>query len=89
MAIDITPVRLRSARRCEGLIARHPLSTYFGIVLSSVWGVLLPVVLARDGLGLRPFTVSDVTFVLLFIRGTILGPTAGVFPLGERRSISC
>lgn len=60
-------------------IGQHPLAAYFTIAFAAVWLALLAPVLARNGLGVLPFTVPDVAFVLLFIGGTLLGPTAGAF----------
>jgi hypothetical protein len=34
-------------------------------------------VLAQNGLGVLPFMVSDIAFVLLFILATFAGPTMG------------
>ena len=61
------------------LLARRPLLSYFVIAFAGVWIPLLVPVLARNGLGLLPFTVSDIAFVLLFIPGTLCGPTLGAF----------
>jgi membrane protease YdiL (CAAX protease family) len=49
------------------------------IAFGTVWILLLPVVLARNGIGWLPFTVPDVAFALIFISATIAGPTGGAF----------
>lgn len=67
------------ARQLHNLLARRPLLAYFTIAFGAVWLALLPFVLARNGLGLLPFTLSDVAFVVAFIGGTLLGPTLGAF----------
>ncbi len=63
----------------QRLLARRPLLAYFLIAFAATWIPLLPVVLARNGVGILPFTVSDVAFIVLFIGGTIAGPTLGAF----------
>jgi uncharacterized protein len=79
MATIATSLPSTRARSLKRLIAHHPLAAYFTIAFAAVWLALLPAVLARNGLGLLPFTVPDAAFVVLFIGGTLLGPTAGAF----------
>jgi uncharacterized protein len=62
-----------------GFIATRPLLAYFLIAFAPVWLALLPFVLAQNGLGLVPVTLPDAAFVVLFIGGTLLGPTGGAF----------
>jgi membrane protease YdiL (CAAX protease family) len=76
MSVAITTARPTSHSSLRRLLADHPLISYFALAFAAVWIPLLPVVLASNGVGLLPFTVSDVAFVLLFIGGTLLGPTA-------------
>jgi hypothetical protein len=76
IARSVRPAGTWSLKR---VIRQHPPAAYFTIAFAAVWLALLPPVLARNGLGLLPFTVPDVAFVVLFIGGTLLGPTAGAF----------
>lgn len=73
-----------AAPRATGLslrqrLAARPLAAYFILAFASVWLALLPAVLARNGLGILPFTVPDLAFIVLFIGGTLLGPTGAAF----------
>jgi len=76
---SLTVSRRPARRSIADLLARRPLLAYVTIAFTSVWLALLPFVLARNGLGLLPYTLSDIAFVVLFIGGTLLGPTAGAF----------
>jgi membrane protease YdiL (CAAX protease family) len=60
-------------------MARRPLLAFFLIAFVPLWLALLPFVLARNGLGLLPYTISDTAFIVLFIGSTLLGPTGGAF----------
>ena len=59
------------------LLASHPLLAYFGIAFAGTWSMLLVPVLAQNGLGVLPFLVPDIAVLLLFITGTLAGPTLG------------
>ena len=58
------------------LLARHPLTAYFTLAFAGSWLALLPVALAQGeyALGLLPYTVPEVAFVLLFVLATVSGP---------------
>ena len=49
-----TPAQPASAR--QGLLARHPLVSYFLIAFAFTWALLFSVLLSKDGLGLLPPT---------------------------------
>src|SRR5260370_13753990 len=61
------------------LIRHHPLIAYFVIAFAGPWLFNLPAMLARNGLGLLPFTIPFLAFVGLFILGNFAGPTLGAF----------
>ena len=42
----------------QGLLARHPLVSYFLIAFAFTWALLFSVLLSKDGLGLLPYGVS-------------------------------
>ena len=79
MAAVHTASHVNTSGSLRSLIARRPLLSYFAIAFGSVWLAMLPFVVGRNGLGLLPFTLPDIAFIVLFIGGTLLGPTAGAF----------
>ena len=58
------------------LISGHPLVAYFVIAFAGTWAFLLPFALSRNvnGLGLLPFTLPDIAFLIAFVLGTLAGP---------------
>jgi membrane protease YdiL (CAAX protease family) len=79
MTAEHTISALSTNRALRGAIARRPVLFYFAIAFGMVWLLLLPFVLGQGGLGLLPFTMPDVAFIVAFIGGTLLGPTGGAF----------
>jgi membrane protease YdiL (CAAX protease family) len=77
MTTMITTRTPASTSSLKTLLARHPLRSYFTIAYMGAWIPLAVPVLAQNGLGVLPFTVSDIAFVLLFILATFAGPTMG------------
>src|SRR5215470_353734 len=65
------------------LIRRHPLIAFFVIVFAGEWIVTLPLVLARNGLDLLPYTIPDVgpypVSYYFATLGAIAGPTLAAF----------
>ncbi len=57
----------------QGFI-RHPLVAYFVLAFAGFWGVQLPMLLSQDGLGLLPYTVPMLPFMLLFVVSVWAGP---------------
>ncbi len=51
-----TPAHPASAR--QGLLARHPLVSFFLIAFAFTWALLFSVLLSKDGLGVLPYGVS-------------------------------
>jgi len=72
-----TTARAAAPAPIKRLLAQHPLLAYFGIAFAGTWSMLLVPVLAQNGLGVLPFLVPDIAVLLLFITGTLAGPTLG------------
>ena len=70
------PSRPASAR--QGLLARHPLVSYFLIAFAFTWTLLFSVLLSRDGLGLLPYSVSP-AMARLIVPAALLGPSVAAF----------
>jgi membrane protease YdiL (CAAX protease family) len=75
----ITTTSPETASPLKRLIRHHPLIAYFVIAFAGPWLFNLPAMLARNGLGLLPFTVPFLAFVGLFLLGNFAGPTLGAF----------
>ena len=58
------------------LIRGHPLVSYFVIAFAGTWAFLLPFALSRNvnGLGILPFTIPDIAFILAFVLCSAAGP---------------
>ena len=69
------PAQSTAGSGLRSIIARHPLAAYFVLAFIGAWIPLLPPVLAGNGLGLLPFLVSDIAFLVLFVLATFAGPT--------------
>jgi membrane protease YdiL (CAAX protease family) len=67
------PATSSSLRR---LISDHPLVAYFVIAFAGTWAFLLPFALSRsvNGLGLLPFTLPDIAFLIAFLFAAPAGP---------------
>lgn len=66
------PTRPASARR--GLLARHPLVSYFLIAFAFTWTLLFSVLLSKDGLGLLPYGLSPAVASSI-APASLLGPS--------------
>jgi len=60
-------------------IRRHPILAYFFFTFAGTWLLDLPMVLGKDGLGLFPYNVPMILYVILFILGSFSGPTVAAF----------
>ena len=69
------------ARR--GVLARHPLVSFFLIAFAGAWVVELPVVLSRTGTGVLPYTLPTIVVVLLIAAATFTGPTVAAFVMAR------
>ena len=58
---------------------KHPLVAYFSIAFAGTWLLDLPMVLGKDGLGLFPYSVPMLLYIVLFILGSFTGPTLAAF----------
>jgi membrane protease YdiL (CAAX protease family) len=65
------------------LILRHPLAAFFVITFAGSWIAMLPLVLARNGLGLLPYSLPEIGLVPLgewfAIPASLFGPTLASF----------
>ena len=57
------------------LIVSHPLVAYFIIAFAGTWLLLVPILLSKNGVGLLPFTFSEIGLVLVGLLPTLCGPT--------------
>jgi membrane protease YdiL (CAAX protease family) len=79
MTIDDASGRSASPQEA-GLLARHPLISFFVMAFAFSWIVWSPWVLSEDGAGLLPFQLPDWTInFLLLPAGILLGPTLSGF----------
>lgn len=63
----------------HGLLARHPLTSFFVMAYAFSWLVELPVVLSETGTGLLPYTLPPLVIALSIAGATFLGPTVSAF----------
>ncbi|HZR39096.1 MAG TPA: CPBP family intramembrane glutamic endopeptidase [Ktedonobacteraceae bacterium] len=60
-------------------IQHHPIIAYFLLAFAGTWGVQVPILLGKNGLGLLGYTLPFPVFALLFIASTYAGPTMAGF----------
>jgi len=77
MSVGNASARPASAQR--GLLARHPLISFFVMAYAFSWIAWSPWVLSEEGVGLLPFELSGATSGLLSAAAILLGPTLSVF----------
>jgi len=58
---------------------QHPLVAFFSIAFAGTWLLELPMVLGKDGLGLLPYSVPMILFIILYILGVFSGPTLAAY----------
>jgi membrane protease YdiL (CAAX protease family) len=61
----------------RSLISDHPLVAYFVIAFAGTWLFALPLLLSKNGVGLLPFTFSEIGLILVGALPTLCGPTLG------------
>jgi membrane protease YdiL (CAAX protease family) len=66
-----------------GVLARHPLVSFFVIAYAGAWLLELPVVLSRTGTGLLPYTLPPVVVLVLIAAATYTGPTLSAFVMAR------
>ena len=77
MSVGNASARAASAQR--GLLARHPLISFFVMAYAFSWIAWSPWVLSEEGVGLLPFELSGATSGLLSAAAILLGPTLSAF----------
>jgi membrane protease YdiL (CAAX protease family) len=77
MSVDNASVQPASPQR--GLLARHPLISFFIMAYAFSWIAWSPWVLSEDGAGLLPYELSGATTGLLNAAAILLGPTLSAF----------
>jgi len=58
---------------------QHPIAAYFTLAFAGTWALDMPMVLGTNGLGIFPYEVPMILFVILFILGVYAGPTLSAF----------
>src|SRR5919199_990316 len=82
MSVGNTSARPASPHR--GLLARHPLISFFVMAFAFSWIVWSPWVLSEEGVGLLPFELGGAASGLLNAAAILLGPTlAGLIITGS------
>jgi CAAX protease family protein len=66
-----------------GVLARHPLVSFFVIAYAGAWLLELPVVLSRTGTGLLPYTLPPIALLVLIAAATFTGPTLSAFVMAR------
>src|SRR3712207_5037536 len=74
MSVGNAPIQ--SAPTQTGLLARHPLVSFFVMAYAFTWIAWSPWVLSEDGAGLLPFGLSEAASGLLNAAAILLGPTS-------------
>ena len=62
MSTTVTTSQTANASLLRRLIVGHPLVAYFVIAFAGTWLVMIPLLLAKNGFGLLPFTIPDLGF---------------------------
>jgi len=83
----------RSPRGLKGLLARHPLVSFFVLAYVLTWLAWSPWYLSEDGIGLLPYDGESISDYLNTV-ALILGPTPSAFIMtgvtgGERAFAAC
>jgi uncharacterized protein len=59
----------------RNLLASHPFVSFFVLAFAGTWLFMAPMVLGQDGLGLLPYSVPFLLYVVLFLAASFSGPT--------------
>lgn len=65
----------------RNLLASHPFVSFFLLAFAGTWLFFAPMVLGQDGLGLLPYSVPFVLYVVLFLAASFSGPTLAALVL--------
>jgi CAAX protease family protein len=63
----------------QGVLARHPLISYFLLAYAGTWVVTVPLALSANGVGLLPFGVPNGSVFFVSAVWVFLGPTLAAF----------
>src|SRR3954468_11238494 len=77
--IAVDDASVGSASPQGGLLARHPLISFFVMAFAFSWLAWSPWVLSEDGAGLLPYKLGDAASGLLNAAAILLGPTLSGF----------
>jgi hypothetical protein len=69
----------RPATTRGGLLARHPLISFFVMAYAGTWLVTVPVALSANGVGLLPFCIPEGSVFFVSAAWVFLGPTLAAF----------
>jgi uncharacterized protein len=75
----MTTAPARPASAPQGLLARHPLVSFFVMAYAFSWIVWTPWVLGEDGAGLLPIDISETASGYLNAAAILAGPTLSAF----------
>lgn len=75
MSTTLTTSQTATSSPLRRLIVDHPLLAYFVIAFAGTWLFLIPLLLAKNGLGLLSLTIPDFGFYALGALGALCGPT--------------
>src|SRR5215217_7890439 len=70
----MTTTSSQPASARQGLLARHPLVSYFLLAFAFTWALLFSVLLSKDGLGLLPYGVSP-ALASAIVPASLFGPS--------------
>ena len=69
----------RPATPGGGLLARHPLISYFLMAYAGTWLITVPLALSANGVGLLPFGIPEGSVFFVSAAWVFLGPTLAAF----------
>src|ERR1700730_882369 len=73
--------QLATSSPLRRFISHHLLVAYFVLAFAGAWIIWLPLVLAKNGFGVFPYTFPSLQIYILEVLGTFMGPTLSAFLL--------
>jgi uncharacterized protein len=73
--------QLATSSPLRRFITHHSLVAYFVLAFAGAWIIWLPLVLAKNGFGVFPYTFPSLQIYILEVLGTFMGPTLSAFLL--------